>query len=211
MAKAGPRAGAKRDESAGATRDRIVRAAFEAIRDDGFTHASARSIAALGGFNAALIYYYFDSVNDLLVEALARSSTTQLARYEEALGGITSLPQLVEAVQERLHDDMASGHVKVLAELIGASSSDDELRRMVLEQVNPWVEFTERTIARILDGSGLGGLVPPSQLAFVVVSLFLGMELLTGVTGDDQLDGLFTSARQLAALAESLRPPGAVS
>ncbi|MCB1006901.1 MAG: TetR family transcriptional regulator [Acidimicrobiales bacterium] len=209
MAKPGRRSGAKRNEPAGEKRDRIIEAAFEALRDEGFAHASARSIAARGGFNSALIFYYFDSVNDLLIEALARSSKTQLQQYEAALGAVDSFPQLVEAVQARLHDDMGSGHVRVLAELVGASSSDEQLQRAVLEQVKPWIDFTERTLTRVLDGNGLGGLVPPAQLSFVVVSLFLGMELLTGIAGDDQLiDGLFSSARQLATLAEAFLPAG---
>lgn len=52
------------------SRQRIIEAALTALRTKGFSRASARTIASLGGFNAALIFYYFDGVDDLLVNAL---------------------------------------------------------------------------------------------------------------------------------------------
>src|SRR4051794_28238681 len=112
MAKSGRRSTTRADDSSTAKRDRLVDAAFEVLRDDGFARASARAIGGRGGFNPALIFYYFDSVNDLLVGALARSSRAQLDRYEAALAGVTTLPDLVAAVQQQLADDRDSGHVK---------------------------------------------------------------------------------------------------
>jgi DNA-binding transcriptional regulator YbjK len=201
MAKPGRRSAIKGGKSSTAKRDHLVDAAFRALREEGFAGASARAIAACGGFNSALIFYYFDSVNDLLVEALSRSSRAQLEKYEDALASVTTLPDLVASVKSRIHDDMESGHVKVVAELIGASSSDDQLRAAVFEQVKPWMEFTERTVERILASSGLGGLVPAARVSFVIVALFLGMELLADVAGDDEMvDGLFDSAHRLAGL-----------
>jgi AcrR family transcriptional regulator len=212
MAKPGRRSGAQGSDISKAKREQLIAAAFETLRDEGFAHASARAIASRGGFNAALIFYYFDDLNDLLLHALARSSQTQLDKYEAALAEVTTLPDLVAAVQERLQDDRDSGHVKVLAELVGASSSDEHLRAAVVDQVKPWMEFTERTLDRILGATGLAGLVPSGQVSFVVVSLFLGMELLGGVAGDDKvIDGLFGSAHHLSTLLGSLLPAGAGS
>jgi AcrR family transcriptional regulator len=212
MAKSGRRSGAKGGDATSAKRDQLVEAAFITLRDEGFAHASARAIAGRAGANAGLIFYYFDSVNDLLVEALARSSRTQLASYEVGLADVTTLPDLVASVDQRLQADRQSGHVKVLAELIGAGSSDEHLRQAVLDQVKPWMEFTERTVARVLGGTGLTGLVPPRQISFVIVSLFLGMELLAGVADDDEVvEGLFGSAHRLSVLLGSLLPSGAGS
>ncbi len=206
MAKSGRRSAAGSAET-GARREALVEAAFQTLRDDGFARASARAIAGRAGCNSALVFYYFDSVNELLVEALARSSREQLERYEEALANVTSIDELVTSVRRRLQDDMASGHVRVLAELIGAVSSDDRLRSAVLAQVEPWMALTARTIERILSPSGLGGLVPSGQAAFVVVALFLGVELLADVAGaDETIAGLFDSAQDLARLLGAMLP-----
>ncbi|MBA2496482.1 MAG: TetR/AcrR family transcriptional regulator [Acidimicrobiia bacterium] len=206
MAKSGRRSAAGSAET-GARREALVEAAFQTLRDDGFARASARAIAGRAGCNSALVFYYFDSVNELLVEALARSSREQLQRYEEALADVTGIDELVTSVRRRLQDDMASGHVRVLVELMGAVSSDERLRSAVLAQVKPWMALTERTIERILSPSGLGGLVPSNQAAFVVVALFLGVELLADVAGaDETIDGLFDSAQQLMRLLGAMLP-----
>ncbi len=209
MAKSGPRSTGGGDERGSARCEGLVDAAFETLREEGYARTSARAIASRAGCNSALIFYYFDSVNDLLVEALARSSRTQLDKYEEALAEVNSIEGLVTSVRSRLRDDMASGHVKVLAELIGASSSDEHLRAAIFSQVTPWMALTEKSLGRILSASGLGQLVPPKQLSFVVVSLVLGMELLADVAGDDDtMDQLFESAHTLAGLLSAFDTAG---
>lgn len=197
MAKAGrtSQVGGGRDSSV--TRQRLVDAAFEVLRDDGFAKASARAIAARGDLNPALVFYYFDSVTDLLVEALAESSKTQLERYERALGRVDTVTELVRAAEGLLRDDFDSGHVKVLTELVSASAGDVELRSKVLAQIQPWMVFAEETLDRVLAPSGVTLLVPPEQVGFAVLALFLGMELLTGVGDDEFISDLFDSANRL--------------
>lgn len=210
MAKPGRRSAGKGTTSGTATRERLVDAAFGTLGEHGYVGTSARAIATRAGCNSALIFYYFDSVDDLLVEALAWSSRMQLAEYERTLADVTELDELITAVRRRLQGDMASGHVKVLAELLGASSSDPHLRMAVFALVTPWLALTERTLGRVLAAHGLGGLVPVEQLSFLVVSLFLGMELLADATGDDEtIDRLFASAHRLTGVLAALRPPGA--
>jgi AcrR family transcriptional regulator len=190
-----------------ATRERLVRAAFETLRDEGFGQASARAIAARGGFNPASIFYYFDSVNDLLVEALAHSSRTQLVRYQESLADVGTIAELVQVAEDQLREDFDSGHVKVLAEMVSASAADQELRTEVLAQLQPWMAFTEETLERVLVPSGLINVVSPEQGAFAVVALFVGMELLAGVgnQGDeDFIADLFDATHHLTGLLGAL-------
>ena len=79
--------GATSDRGAG-TRERIIEAALETVREDGFADTTARAIAARGGFNQALIFYHFGSVDDLLMQAFGRVSQRQVARYREAAGQV---------------------------------------------------------------------------------------------------------------------------
>jgi AcrR family transcriptional regulator len=84
MAKPGPKRASQQRRSPSESRDRIIESAAGALREEGFAGASARSIAARGGFNSALIFYYFDSINALFLAALERSSSAQLTRYQSA-------------------------------------------------------------------------------------------------------------------------------
>lgn len=54
------------------TRQQLVDAAIETLKDHGFAGASARVIADRAGINQGLIFYHFDSVTGLLLAALDR-------------------------------------------------------------------------------------------------------------------------------------------
>ena len=83
-----------------ATRERILDAAFETLRQEGFKRTTARAVARRGGFNQALIFYHFGTLTDLLLAALDRVGETRRQRYEEALGPLA--PPLELAAKVRL-------------------------------------------------------------------------------------------------------------
>src|SRR5215211_851324 len=101
----------------GRTRERVVAAALESLKRNGYAGSSTRAIAAIGGFNPALIFYYFESLDDLLVAALAESSGERLDRYREAVETTVSLAGLLALLGEIYADDFASGHIRVVSEL----------------------------------------------------------------------------------------------
>lgn len=188
-------------------RERLVRAAFDVLRDDGFGRASASAIAERSGLDVGALHAHFGSVTDLLVEALAHSSRTQLVRYQRSLGQVATIAELVRAADGQLREDFDSGHVKVLAEMVAASAADQDLRAAVLAQVQPWMALTEETLERVLVPSGLIDVVSPEQGAFAIVAMFVGMELLAGIgnQGDeDFISDLFDSVHQLTALLGAL-------
>ena len=111
----------------GNTRERIVEAAFETVREVGYAGATSRAIAARGDFNPALIFYYFGSVPELLLAALEHSSRARLARYREAVDAAASLADLARVLGAIYHDDIASGHIRFVSELVAASVANPEL------------------------------------------------------------------------------------
>jgi AcrR family transcriptional regulator len=190
-------------------RQRLITAAFETLRDRGFAETSARAIAEAGGLNQAQIFYYFGSVNGLLVAALERSSLEQLDAYRRTVGTAETVSEIFVEVQARLEEDLASGHVKVLAELIGAGTADPELRTKVVELFTPWIELTEQTVRQAVDRAGMSGLVPAEQVAYGAVCLFLGAQQLVTLTGDaKRVLEMFTAAQQTATMLEAVLLPG---
>ena len=51
------------------TRARIVAATLTTLKERGFAGTSTRAIARAGGFGQPLIFYYFDSLDELLIVA----------------------------------------------------------------------------------------------------------------------------------------------
>jgi AcrR family transcriptional regulator len=206
MARPGAR---PRKRPSGSARARVVAAAVETLKREGFAGTSAREVARTGGFTQGVVFYHFDGMPDLLLAALDETSRQRLERYEAAVAGVDSLPELVAVAGKIFREDLAAGHVKVLAELIAASSGDPDLGRAIRERIAPWIDFTHAAIERVVTDSPVAALLPTRELAFGIVALYLGLELLTSLDGDHQpADSLFDSADVLAgALAPFLAPP----
>lgn len=181
-----------------ATRTRMIQAALATLKEEGFAGASARVIAARGGFNQALVFYHFGSVKDLLLAALDTTSADRMARYEEVLAQSDAPQDLLRAARELHAEDLASGHVTVLAEMIAGSINDPDLSAAITERVEPWIDFTERAIDRLLAGTPLAALLPTRELAFGLVSFYVGADLLTAMDGDrSRTERLFEVADRL--------------
>src|SRR3954471_7427544 len=69
-----------------ATKDQIVDAALETLKEEGFAGATSRAIARRGAFNQALVFYYFGTLDNLLLAALDATGEARLARYREVVG-----------------------------------------------------------------------------------------------------------------------------
>jgi AcrR family transcriptional regulator len=169
------------------TRDTIVNATLETLQTEGFAGATSRAIARRGGFNQALVFYYFGSLDSLLLAALERTSAERLARYREALAGATTLGEIVEQAKALNREDRESGHVVVLVQLIAGCLTRPSLAARVVEGVEPWREFTKSTVERLLRGTALESVIPIAELADALVTYYLGASLLFSL--DDSVAG----------------------
>src|SRR3954454_17241179 len=182
------------------TRSRLIAAALATLRNDGYAKTTARAIAQRAGVNQALVFYHYGGVNELLLAALEASSAERLAVYRAALADTTTVEAAIERMTELYGDDIAGGHVTVLAELVGASLAHPELAAQLLERMEPWFAFSRETIERLLGGTPLVQLVPVREASFVVVALFLGLNLL------NRLDPEGTETQQLFDALERAAP-----
>lgn len=184
------------------TKDRIVQAAVATLKDRGYAGASARAIAAHGGFNQALIFYHFGSVRNALLAALDRTSAERMDAYRAAAAGAADIEGLITVATEIYHEDLASGHIKILAELIAGASTDPSLGPEIVGRIAPWIEFARDELRRVTEGSPLAQLVPADDVAYAIVAQFLGLELLTHLDGStERAERLFQLARGLSAIA----------
>jgi len=199
MAKTGPRSHLRTPQSDVPTRQRLVEAAIETLKQEGFAGASARAIAATAGVNQALVFYHFGTVNELLLAALDTTSERRMARYEEAVAGASGPAELIAAAREIYREDLAAGHLAVLGALMAGTSTVPELGPALTERIQPWIRFAAEHLGRMLSGSPLAGLVPADDAAFAIVALYLGMELLTALDDDRaHAESLFAALERLS-------------
>jgi len=200
-----------RTSGASGTRDQIVDAALETLKSEGYAGSSARAIARRGGFNQALIFYHFGTVNRLLVAALERTSDLRMARYLSAVEEASSLEDMLDVALRVYREDLEAGHMTVLSELIGASMSHPELKPEIVARMQPWIEFADGAIRKALEGSSIGSGLPTRQLAFGLVAFYLGLNMLNTLDGErGETEALFQTARSLApVMAAILQVPSA--
>lgn len=190
------------------TRRRLVDAAIESLKADGFAGTSARAIAERSGLNQGLVFYHFGSVAALLLAALDAVSTQRMEQYGRAVGRVASPSELVDAAVAIFSEDLNAGYVTVLVEMIAGASSTPGLGAEVSARLGPWFEFAQQAVERATGGSPFAGVLPSRDVAFGIVALYLGLEMLTHLHGDRTraLD-LFARAKQVARLLEALSPP----
>lgn len=194
--------------SSSGTRRQITAAALEALRTAGFAGATSRTIARLGGFNQALIFYHFGSVEGLLMAALDETSEARLAAYRELVEGVDSPAELLAAAAEMYHADLQSGHMTVISQLVAGSLTREDLAPQVLARMEPWIDFAEGAIARAIAGTPLEGLAPARDLAHAAITFYLGVNLLSHLDPEHRLtDRLFGQAAAIAPLLRMLDQP----
>jgi len=183
------------------TRKRLVTAATATLIEQGFAGASARVIADRAGVNQGLIFYHFDSVVGLLLAALDAVSEARAVRYGEAVAGVNSLSGLVGVATSIFEEDLEAGHVAVLVAMMSGAASTPGLGEEIAKRIAPWTAFARDAISVALEGSPMGSVLPVDDVAYAVVALYLGMEMLTELDGDrGPAEALFSRAGTLAGL-----------
>lgn len=198
-------------DSSAQTRDRLVTAASSVLRTAGYGGASARVIAKAAEVNSALVFYHFGSVDQLLLAALDRSSAERMALHRATVADVPTLEALVEAAERIYQDDLDGGHITLFTELVAAALAKPELRGPLIERAEPWVDFVEETLDRVLSGSALARLMPPRDLANAAITFYLGANLFTVLDPDrSRTRSVFSMARRVAPRARllTMRLPG---
>ncbi len=190
-----------------ATRERIVQAAIETLGEEGFAGTTARAIAARGGFNQALIFYHFGSVPGLLTEAFRKTSEEQIARYHAAAAEVGSLVDLVE-IARRLHEeDMETGSIAAVTQLMAAAASDEETGKVILDRFDLWIRVVEEALNRAIEGQPLKPMIPVREAAYSISAMFLGIELMSRLDpARSEAERVFDMMASLAQLVEQFAP-----
>lgn len=157
------------------------------IREEGYGAATSRRIADRAGVKQQLVYYYFRSMDDLLLETFKRRTAGALAQLEERVR--TDSP--IEAIW---HNLVTRVDAKLVFEFLALSNLHAGIREEIRDFVVKSRRIEAGAIARQFDRQGLDtGPVTPASVAFILfcVSLIMRREAATGITeGHDEMNAL---------------------
>jgi AcrR family transcriptional regulator len=163
----------------------LLEAAKKVLRQNGYAGLSTRDVAAAAGVPLSQIHYHFGSKQGMVL-ALFEYLNAQLLDRQNALFHDSTLKfsEQWDRACDYLDDDIASGYVRVLQELIAASWAEPEVARVVRTGLLNWFDLITE-LARKADRE-LGGLGPFSaqEVAALIGCGFLGGESLYLLGGE---------------------------
>jgi AcrR family transcriptional regulator len=193
--------------SSGGTKATIVEAGLETLKARGFAGASAREIAKTGDFNQALIFYHFGSVQNALLAGLDLVSERRMSAYQPAFEAAGTLAELTTLAGDIYREDLENGYVTVLGEMVAGAVSDPELGREVVARIQPWLEMVEDKVRFLIAGSLFEPLIPAGDIAFAIVALYLGVDMLSHLDQDrTRAESLLELGARIAPLAQAVLP-----
>jgi AcrR family transcriptional regulator len=176
----------RRDRATAETRASILAAARERLLAEGYANLSTRAVAEAAEVPLSQIHYHFGSKQQLILSLLEAENARLLERQRAMFGGPEPLWQQWDRACDFLDEDIESGYVRVLQEMIAAGWSDDDVAVHVREYVAGWLALLADVAER--EGHRLGGLGPftPEEAATLMGLPFYGVEsmVLLGFSAD---------------------------
>lgn len=157
----------------------LLEAARKVLYEKGYASLSTRDVAAAAGVPLSQIHYHFGSKQGLVL-ALFEYLNTQLLGRQGALFGDPSLKlsERWDRACDYLEDDIASGYVRVLQEMIAASWADPEVASTVRTGLMGWINLIVGAARKAADEVGGLGPFSPEEIGALVANAFIGAESL---------------------------------
>jgi len=183
------------------TRAGLLAAANDVLRAQGYARLTTRAVAAAAGVPMSQIQYHFGSKEGMIL-ALFEHMNTRLLERQNAM---FKDPNLTLSEQwglacDYLDDDLASGYVRVLQELLAAGWSNTEIGRVVRDGIMDWITLLSDLARKVQDAYGLLGPFTPEGIAALVSSSFIGAEALVLLGIEDQGVPIRRSLRQFGEI-----------
>jgi AcrR family transcriptional regulator len=185
-----------------ATRQAILEAAARCLRAQGYANLSLRDIARDAGVNHALINYHFQGRQQLVLAVLDDANRRLLDRQARMYEQPVRASEKWQRACEFYREDLESGFVRLLMELMGASFTDAALRREFVPRMLAWHRVVESAVEAFVRETKLDLPVSTRAVSAWICWFWMGME--AGMTlGIEEADGHQQEA--LAAVASLLR------
>jgi AcrR family transcriptional regulator len=166
----------RRDQAAEQTRASILDAARECLLDDGYAGLSTRRVAEAAEVPLSQIHYHFGSKQQLILAVLAAEDARLLERQRTLYAGTEPMWLQWERACAYLDDDLRSGYVRVLNELVAAAWSDPALAAAVRGLLGGWFRLLGDVASRASERRGGLGPFTPAEVGTLMGLPFVGAE-----------------------------------
>jgi len=141
--------------------------AEDILREEGYAALTSRRVAERIGVKQRLVYYYFHTMDDLIVETFRRLSVRELERLSKAL---TSEHPLREIWDVSIHTSDA----RLISEFMALANRNNALRSEVIHYIEESRAIQVKALTAALRRKSARS-IPPVGLAMLATSLALSL------------------------------------
>jgi AcrR family transcriptional regulator len=186
------------------TRTAILDAARRRLLVDGYGGLSTRKVAEEAGVPLSQLHYHFGSKQGLILALLEDENQRRLGRQQKMYAEDAPLWQRYERACDFLDDDLDSGYVRVLQEMIAAGWSNAELGDAVRELVGGWFALLAEVSREAEQRHGPLGPFPADEIGTLVGAAFIGAEALLLLGFDRELLPIRSALRRFSVVIKKL-------
>ncbi|MCB2079793.1 MAG: helix-turn-helix transcriptional regulator, partial [Novosphingobium sp.] len=151
---------------------------------EGYAAATSRRIAEEAGVKQQLVYYYFRTMDELLLETFKRRTAVAIAALEEVVASDKPIQALWENMTNRTDN-------RLNFEFMALANHHDGMREEITRFITESRKLQGAAIARQLEQDNVDASpAGPGAIAFLLqcISIMLGREASTGITeGHDEV------------------------
>ena len=186
------------------TRTTIMAAARRRLLADGYAGLSTRKVAEGAGVPLSQLHYHFGSKQGLILALLEEENQRRLDRQRSMYAEDAPLWQRYEQACDFLEDDLDSGYVRVLQEMIAAGWSNADIRDAVRELLGGWFGLLAAVARETEHRHGPLGPFTAEETATLVGSAFVGSEALLLLGFDREVLPIRSALRRIGVVIRQL-------
>ena len=186
------------------TRTLILDAARSRLLADGYGGLSTRKVAEQAGVPLSQLHYHFGSKQGLILALLDQENQRRLARQHRMYAEDAPLWQRYERACDFLEEDLDSGYVRVLQEMIAAGWSNRELGDAVRELVGGWFSLLNEVAREAEQRYGRLGPFTSDEVGTLVGAAFIGAEALLLLSFDRDVLPIRSALRRFSVVIRQL-------
>jgi AcrR family transcriptional regulator len=186
------------------TRSRILEAARRRLLVDGFVGLSTRKVADEAEVPLSQLHYHFGSKGGLVLALFEEENKRRLDRQTRMYAEDAPLWQRYERACDFLEDDLESGYVRVLQEMIAAGWSNEQVGDAVRELLGGWFQLLVDVAREAERRHGPLGPFTVDEVAALITTSFIGSEALLLLGFDRQLMPIRSALRRIGVVIRAL-------
>ena len=147
----------------------MLNAAEEVLKEEGYAALTSRRVAEYLGVKQRLVYYYFRTMDDLVLETFKRLSVRELGRLRSAISSERPLHEIWDIC-------INTSDARLISEFMALANRNEGVRDAVIVFIEESRRMQVRALRKAMaDRTTRTDTLPPEVIAFIGTSVALAL------------------------------------